>query len=90
MLSVPKSTVVDNMTDNKIFAYPAGECNANQERYYQFFLPPCKSQKPQIVSVSGLSPKERDRYRVVIGSEILGDRLTLDQAIKLVKRGVTR
>jgi hypothetical protein len=43
-------------------------------------------QKPQIVSISRISPKERDRYRVILGSEILGDRLTIDEAIALANQ----
>jgi hypothetical protein len=46
-----------------------------------------KKQKPQIVSVPGISPKERDRYRLLFGDRILGNRLTLDEAIALVKGG---
>lgn len=43
--------------------------------------------KPQIVSIPGISLKELHRYRVTLGSRILGDRLTLDEALKLAKRG---
>jgi hypothetical protein len=43
--------------------------------------------KPQIVSTPGICPKERCRYRVVLGGEVLGDRLTLDEALKLAKGG---
>jgi hypothetical protein len=43
-------------------------------------------QKPQIVSISGISPKERHRYRVILGNEVLGDRLTLDEAIALANQ----
>jgi hypothetical protein len=43
--------------------------------------------KPQIVSAPGVSPKERSRYRVTLGGEVLGDRLTLDEALKLAKGG---
>jgi hypothetical protein len=45
-----------------------------------------KKQKAQIVSVPGISPKERDRYRVLLGDEILGDRLTMDEAIALANQ----
>jgi hypothetical protein len=44
-------------------------------------------QKPQIVSISGISPKEPHRYRVVLGAEVLGDRLNLDEALKLAQGG---
>jgi hypothetical protein len=45
-----------------------------------------KPHKPQISSIPGISPKERDRYRVVLGREILGERLTLDEAIALANK----
>jgi hypothetical protein len=45
-----------------------------------------KSKKPQICSIPGVSPKERDRYRVVLGGEILGDRLSIDEAIALANQ----
>lgn len=41
--------------------------------------------KPQIFSIPGISPKQRDRYRVMAGNEILGDRLTLDEVLTLSK-----
>jgi len=43
--------------------------------------------KPQICSTPGTSPKERDRYRVTFQGQILGDHLSIDQAIELAKRG---
>lgn len=43
--------------------------------------------KPQIVSILGICPKEKNRYRVVLGGELLGERLTLDEALKLAKGG---
>jgi hypothetical protein len=43
--------------------------------------------KPQIVSIPGVCPKERSRYRVVLGTEVLGDRLTMDEALLLAKGG---
>jgi hypothetical protein len=43
--------------------------------------------RPQIVSIPGVSLKEQHRYRVMLGHEILGDQLTIDEAVKLVKRG---
>jgi hypothetical protein len=39
--------------------------------------------KAQIQSVPGIPAKERNRYRVVLNGEILGDKLTLDEALKL-------
>jgi hypothetical protein len=42
--------------------------------------------RPQIASTPGISPKERHRYRVVLGGEVLGERLTLDQAIALANQ----
>ncbi|HEY9635215.1 MAG TPA: hypothetical protein V6D14_17570 [Coleofasciculaceae cyanobacterium] len=43
--------------------------------------------KPQIESIPGVSLKRRDRYRVTLGDEILGDRLDIDQALELAKGG---
>ena len=43
--------------------------------------------KPQICSVPGVCPKQRNRYRVLMGDRILGDRLTLDEALLLAKGG---
>lgn len=70
----------------------AREPNQNQYsppqwRQLELFPLPLKRQKPQITSVPGASIRERDRYRVVVGGEILGDWLNIDQAIKLAKRG---
>jgi hypothetical protein len=44
-------------------------------------------QKPQISSIPGIFPKERNRYRVMIGGQALGDRLSIDEALLLVKEG---
>ena len=46
-----------------------------------------KHLKPQISSIPGISVTERRRYRVIAGERILGDRLTLEEALKLAKRG---
>jgi hypothetical protein len=62
----------------------------NDNHSHQLSLPLAldrNQQKPQIVSIPGISPKQRDRYRVMLGDDILGDRLTLDEALKLAKRG---
>jgi hypothetical protein len=42
--------------------------------------------KPQIVSIPGIPLKERHRYRVTSGDEVLGDFLTLDEAIALANQ----
>jgi hypothetical protein len=47
---------------------------------------PTKRHKAQIVSIPGVSPKERNRYRVIFGDEILGDQLTIAQAIALANQ----
>jgi hypothetical protein len=61
--------------------------STQQESFQQLelFPLPLKRQKPQITSVPGTSIRERDRYRVVIEGAILGDRLTLDEAVNLAK-----
>lgn len=45
-----------------------------------------KRKKPQISSIPGISPKERNRYRVMLDSAVIGDHLDLDAALKLAKR----
>ena len=49
-------------------------------------IPLKKRQKPQISGIPGISPKDRHRYRVIIGNEILGDRLNVDEAIALANQ----
>jgi hypothetical protein len=53
-------------------------------------LPQVKSQKPQVSRTPGTSPKELFRYRVTFQGQILGDHLSIDQAIELAKRGGCR
>jgi hypothetical protein len=65
-----------------------GEKYHNPPHYIQLDLfPLLREQKPQIASIPGISPKGRNRYRVIAGERILGDKLSLDQAVKLAKRG---
>jgi hypothetical protein len=66
----------------------------NDNHSHRLALPLASPQKPeifrqkaQIVSIPGISPKERDRYHVLFGDRILGERLTLDEALKLAKGG---
>jgi hypothetical protein len=49
--------------------------------------PQFKPQKSQISSIPGVSPKQRNRYQVQLGDEILGTHLTLDEALSLAKEG---
>jgi hypothetical protein len=58
-----------------------------QGRQLELFTFQGKRHKPQISSISGISVKQRDRYRVVLGDEILGDFLSSDEAIALARRG---
>lgn len=44
-------------------------------------------QKPQISSVRGVHPRERYRYRVTVEDTVLGDHLTIDEALELAKGG---
>lgn len=46
-----------------------------------------KKQKPQISIIPGISPRERNRYRVLLGDQVLGNQLNIDQAIALAKGG---
>lgn len=54
-------------------------------RQLELFSPTGKRHKPQISSIPGIPPKQRDRYRVMLGDVVLGDRLTLDEAVVLTK-----
>lgn len=40
-------------------------------------------QKPQIISIPGIPLKEKYRYRVTLGHQVLGDKLSLEQAAEL-------
>ena len=42
--------------------------------------------KPQISIISGILPRERNRYRVVLGGRVLGDFLNLNEAIALANQ----
>jgi hypothetical protein len=66
------------------------QLNSPSNNDNQLSLPLASSlhcQKPQISSIAGISSKQRDRYRVMLGDEVLGDRLTLDEALELAKGG---
>ena len=56
-------------------------------RQLDLFTPQGNLHKPQISSISGILPGERNRYRVVMADQVLGDFLNLDEALKLVKGG---
>jgi hypothetical protein len=43
--------------------------------------------KLQTASIPGIPSKEQNRYPVMRGDEILGDRLSLHEALKLAKGG---
>jgi hypothetical protein len=60
----------------------------NDNHYHCLILPLAldrKSQKPQISTTPGISQKERDRYRLVLGDRILGDFLSIEEALALAK-----
>ncbi len=42
--------------------------------YHQLAIPLELPQKPHLSSISGIFPKERNRYRVILGGQALGDR----------------
>jgi hypothetical protein len=56
-------------------------------RQLEIFTSLGKRHKPKICSIPGVFPKQRDRYRVVLWDRILGDHLSIDQAIALAKGG---
>jgi hypothetical protein len=43
--------------------------------------------KPQILSIPGVPIAERKRYRVTLADELLGDFLSIDEALKLAQGG---
>jgi len=55
-----------------------------QGRQLEIFSQNLISQKPQIASIPGMSIREKNRYRVTLAGEILGDYLTIEQALQLV------
>jgi hypothetical protein len=55
-------------------------------RQLDLFIHQGNLHKPQILSIPGISPKQRDRYRVVMGDRILGDRFINAQAIALANQ----
>jgi hypothetical protein len=61
--------------------------NSQQVEYRQLALPLqlpfIKRQKPQISSVPGTHPLERNRYRVTVGGKAIASNLTADDAAKL-------
>jgi len=58
----------------------------SKRRQLDLFIHQGNLHKPQILSIPGVFPKQRDRYGVVLGDRILGDRLTLDEAITLANQ----
>ena len=56
-------------------------------RQLDIFIHQGNLHKPQILSIPGISPKQRDRYRVLLGDRILGDRFIQGEAIVLAKGG---
>ena len=43
--------------------------------------------KPQIKSIPAISPREKHRYRVVLDGVILGDKLSLEEALAAAGMG---
>ena len=73
--------------NRKIIAYSKTEYKPNEFKQLELFPLSSKGTKAQIESIPGISPKRRDRYRVVFGDRILAAYLTIDEALKLAKRG---
>lgn len=53
-------------------------------RQLEIFSQNLISWKPQIASIPGISIREKNRYRIVIGDVILDDYLSLEQALELL------
>jgi hypothetical protein len=59
------------------------ESNNHSDRLNRAVVDWGTPQKPQIESVPGVPARERHRYRVTLNGEILGDKLTSEEALKL-------
>jgi hypothetical protein len=70
-----------------IVPHDATQAKRPQQLCLPLESPYTKPKKAQISSIPGVSPKERNRYRVMLGDVILGDHLSLDEAIKVAKGG---
>jgi hypothetical protein len=57
-----------------------------KRKQLELFVRQGNRHKPQISSIPGISPKQRDRYRVMLSDVVFGDRLTFDEAIALASR----
>ena len=71
---------------NKTYATSIAQNLSVEGRQLELFNPMGNRYTPQISSIPGISPKQRDRYQVVFRDQVLGNHLTLDEAIALVKR----
>ena len=61
--------------------------NSSTSHQLELFTLANKSQKPQISSIPGIPPREQHRYQVKLGNAVLGNFLTIDQALELAKQG---
>ena len=60
------------------------QINPSQSNTLELFdLPRPKRLKPQIASIPGIPLKEKYRYRVTLGHQVLGDKLSFEQAAEL-------
>ena len=50
-------------------------------------LSPLSDKKPQIKSIPGISIKEKNRYRIILGGKVLGDKLSLEEALAAAGMG---
>ena len=85
-ISVPHSTPKQGLSATRQASRESG----GSQDFFQLSLPIAslqEQQKPQISSIPEIPPKQRDRYRVMLGDLVLGDRVTLDEALKLAKGG---
>lgn len=72
----------------KIYSTTVPQLNTfskNENHSLQISLPLKKRRKPQVQSIPGVSPRERNRYQVVFGGEIVATALTGEQALALAK-----
>jgi len=91
-LLLPKGRQFMNNNLSLIMFSQLNRNSKNENHSHQLSLPLAlgrSQEKPQISSIPGTHQRERHRYRVMLGDELLGDFLTVDQALTLVERGAS-
>lgn len=73
---------------NKPSIFDYGEIHHNpQSSSPDLFNQLSKRQKPQIESIPGVLPKERKRYQIKVGEQVIATNLSIDEALQVAKGG---